>query len=203
MSKLGEGNLTLFLKAECIRVSEGIFITLRAYATQALDLFGMLSCQQSATPMTKKLKLATEMNAEPVDPTYYRCLVGKLIHLTHTQPDISFAVGVVAQYMAWPQVSHLLAAKKILHYLSRTRDFGILYPKESSMQISGFVDADFVGDDKSTRSTTGLIFRIGDAPISWLSKRQSCIALSSSETEYMGLSVATRKFAWLEKLTMM
>lgn len=164
MSELGEGNLTLFLKAQCIRVLEGIFITQRAYATQVLDLFGMLSCQHSTNPMTEKLKLATEMDAEPVDPTYYRCLVGKLIHLTHTRPDISFAVGVVARYMAQPQAPHLLAAKKILRYLSGTRGFGILYPKGNSMQISGFVDADFAGDNESARSTTGLIFRIGDAP---------------------------------------
>jgi hypothetical protein len=107
MSELGEGNLTLFLKAKCIRVSSSIFMTKKVYATQILDLFGMLFCQHVATSMLDKLKLFTNMKGEPVDPTYYRCLVGQLIHLTHTRPNISFTVGVVSRFMTKPQVPHL------------------------------------------------------------------------------------------------
>ena len=92
MSELGEGDLTLFLKAECIKVRDGIFFTHRAYATQVLELFSMSNCQSIATPMLEKLKLLTDMGKELVDPAHYCCLVGKLIHLTHSRPDISFAV---------------------------------------------------------------------------------------------------------------
>jgi hypothetical protein len=201
MSDLGEGDLTLFLKAECIKVQSGIFLTQRAYATQVLELFGMTHCQPVSTPMLEKMKLTTDMGEEPVDPTHYRFLVGKLIHLTHSRPDISFAVGVVSHFMAKPQVSHLQAAKRILRYIAGTRSYGILYPRNNNLRVTGFVDADFAGDEEKARSTTGLVFKLGNAPITWLSKRQSCVALSSSEAEYMGLSAASREAAWLEKLT--
>jgi transposase InsO family protein len=200
MSELGEGDLTLFLKAECIKVPNGIFLTQRAYVHQVLELFGMLNCQPVNTPMLEKLKLLTDMQEEPVDPTHYRCLVGKLIHLTHLRPDICFAVGVVSRFMANPQTSHLQAAKRILRYVAGTRNFGILYPRANDLQVMGYVDADFAGDEDKARSTTGLVFRLGNAPVTWLSKRQSCVALSSSEAEYMGLSAAAQEAAWLEKL---
>jgi hypothetical protein len=98
-------------------------------------------------------------------------------------------------------VSHLQAAKFILRYIAGTRNFGILYPSTNSLKVTSYVDADFVGDEEKARSTTGLIFRLGNASITWLSKRQSCVALSFSEAKYMGLSVAARESAWLEKLT--
>jgi hypothetical protein len=82
MSELGEGDLTLFLKTECIKVQSSIFLTQRAYTTQVLELFEMTHCQPVSTPMLEKLKLIMDMGEEPVDPTHYRFLVGKLIHLT-------------------------------------------------------------------------------------------------------------------------
>jgi hypothetical protein len=134
----------------------------------------MLNCQSVATPMLEKLRLLTDMEEEPVDPTHYPCLVGKLIHFTH---------------------SHLQAVKRILRYISGTRDFGILYPTTNDLCVSGLVDADFTGDEENAKSTTRLVFRIGGAPITWMSKCQSCVALSSSKAKYMGLSAAAREAA--------
>jgi hypothetical protein len=145
--------------------------------------------------MLEKLRLLTDMEEEPVDPTHYPCLVGKLIHFTHSYPNISFAVGVVSRFMARPQISHLQAVKRIPRYISGTRDFGILYPTTNDLCVSGLVDADFTGDEENAKSTTRLVFRIGGAPITWMSKCQSCVALSSSKAKYMGLSAAAREAA--------
>ena len=103
--------------------------------------------------------------------------------------------------MTRPQISHLQAVKRILRYISDTKDFGILYPTTNDLCVTCFVDADFAGDEENAKSTTGLVFRIGTASITWMSKCQSCVALSSSEVEYMGLSAAVREATWLEKLT--
>lgn len=133
MSKLGEGDLTLFLKAECIKISHDIFFTQRACVHQVLELFGLLDCQAVSTPMLEKLKLATDIGEEPVDPTHYRCLVGKLIHLTHSRPDISFAVGVVSRFMMRPQLLHLQATKQILRYVAGTMNYGIFYSSANDL----------------------------------------------------------------------
>ena len=166
MNELGKRDLTLFLKVECIKIPNGIFFTQRAYVHQVLELFGLLDCQPVSTPMLEKLKLTTDMGEEPIDLTYYRCLVGKLIHLTHSRPDISFAVGLVSRFMAQPQSSHLQAAKWILHYVAGTRNDGIFYPSTNDLQVFGFVDADFTGNEENAKSTTGLIFRLENSPIS-------------------------------------
>jgi hypothetical protein len=109
-------------------------------------------------------------------------------------------VGVVSRFMAKPQTSHPQAAKRILRYVARTKNFGIFYPQANNLQVTSYVDVDFAGDEEKARSTTGLVFRLDNAPVTWLSKRQSCVALSCLEAEYMGLSAAAREAAWLEKL---
>jgi hypothetical protein len=97
----------------------------------------MLDCQFVATPMLEKLKFLMDMGEEPVDPTHDHCLVGKLIHLMHSQPDISFVVGVVSRFMDKSQTSHLQAAKHILRYVVGTRNFSIFYPQANNLQVTG------------------------------------------------------------------
>ena len=142
--------------------------------------------------MLEKLRLFIDMEEELVEPIHHHCFMGKLIHLTHSYSNISF-VGIFSCFMARLQILHLQAVKCILRYISGTRDFGILYPTTNDLCISGFIDVDFASNEENAKSTTGLVFRIGAASITWMSKCQSCVALSSSEAEYMGLSVAARE----------
>ena len=121
MSELGEGNLTLYLKAEFLQTLHEIFLTQRGYAQQTLKTFNLQDSQPTSTPMVERLKLKTDMNEEFVDPTLYRSMVGKLIHLTHSRPDLSYSVGIVSKYMAKPHNSHLQAVKRIFRYVSGTR----------------------------------------------------------------------------------
>ena len=197
MSDSEEEETTLYLKAECVQVPQGNFMTQRVYAKQTLELFRLANCQPVATPMTDKPQLAVDMQEECVDPTYYRSVVGKLIHLTHTRPDISYEVGIMSRYMAQPQVSHLKAAKRILRYIKGTWDFRILYTRYSNLDLEGFVDSDWAGEIESGKSTTGYVFRLAGGPVTWQSKKQPTIALSSSEAEYCSLSDSAREASWL------
>jgi hypothetical protein len=200
MSELNEGEITLYLKAESVQVPDGIFLTQRGYAWKVLEQFEMTGCSPVSTPMVEKLKLATDMSQPYVDPTYYRSIVRSLIQLEHTRFDIGFAVGIVSRFMARPQVPHLQAARRILRYIKGTWQYGVLYRRNNHPTLTGFIDSDWAGDIEQARSTTGLVFCLGDSPITWLSKRQSSTVLSSTEAEYMAMSNACRESTWLEML---
>ena len=111
------------------------------------------------------------MNEEFVDPTLYRPMVGKLIHLTHSRPDLSYFVGLVSIYMAKPQNSHLQAVKRIFRYVSGTWDYGIMFTKGDQSMLTGYVDSDYARDAESSRLTTCFVFQLGNSPITWHSKK--------------------------------
>ena len=115
--------------------------------------------------MVKQLKLKTDMNEEFIDPARYKSMVGKLIHLTHSRPDLSYSVGIVSKYMAKPHNSHLQDVKRIFRYVSGTRDYGIMFRKGDQSMLTGNVDSNYAGDAKSGRLTTCFVFQLGNSPI--------------------------------------
>ena len=123
----------------------------------------------------------------------YRQLVGSLIYLTLTRPDISYPVRMVSRYMSNPKKPHLDAVKRILRYVKGTINFGILYKKTKDCQVMGYCDADYAGDCGTQRSTIRYFFSLGSGPISWCSKRQPTMALSSTEAEYRSAAMATQE----------
>jgi hypothetical protein len=127
-------------------------------------------------------------------------MVGKLLHLTHTQPNITYSVSVVSRFMSQPQVPHLQAVRRIFQYLSGTSDFGILFGREGTTVVTGYSDSDYTGDVESSRSTTGFIFCVEGSPITWFLKKQPTVALSSTEAEYRALSKAARETVWIRSL---
>jgi hypothetical protein len=200
MSEIGDGTVALYLKAECIHVANGIFMSQRGYCHQILETFGMLDAHAVSTPMVERPRLLSNMQEDFVDPTLYRSMVGKLLYLTHTRPDITYSVSVVSRFMSQPQISHLQAVRRIFWYLSGTCDFGILFGRGGDSVVTGFSDSDYAGDIESGRSTTGFVFCIKDSPITWFSKKQPTVALSNTEAEYRALSEATRETVWLQNL---
>ena len=108
-------------------------------------------------------------------------MVGKLIFLTHTRPDIAFAVSLVAQYMQNPHQMHLHAVKTIIRYLKGTISLGLHYKRGANLEITRYSDADWRGDPNERKSTGAFIMHTGPTPITWYSKKQTCIALSSTE----------------------
>ncbi|KAK2976159.1 hypothetical protein RJ640_001087 [Escallonia rubra] len=189
-----------FLGLEVKQGKDGIFISQKKYATDLLKKFNMLNCKVAATPMNVNEKLKIEDGTQSTDGRFFRSLVGGLIYLTHTRPDIAFSVGVVSRFMHNPTAHHLGAAKRILHYIAGTRDFGLWYSQVSNFRLVGFSDSDWAGCLDDRRSTSGSIFNLGSGAITWTSKRQATIALSSSEAEYIAATSSACQAVWLRKL---
>lgn len=157
-----------------------------------LKKFGMHSCNAATTPMNNNEKLTRDDGTGFCDETKFRSLVGGLIYLTHTRPDISYAVGVISSYMHNPTKHHFGAAKRVLKYISGTTDFGLWYGNTNSFELFGYIDSNWVGCSED-RSTSGHMFSLGSSAISWSSKKQATVALSSSEAEYIAINLARVK----------
>eukprot|EP00253_Pinus_taeda_P006208 PITA_06208 len=125
---------------------------------------------------------------------------GKLLYLTHTRPDLSFAVGLVARFLQNPRESHWKAAKRILRYVRGTIQFGIHYNAKATPLLVGFTDSDWAGDPDDRKSTAGYVFTLGSGPITWACKKQAAISLSSAEAEYRGAVEARKEALWLRQI---
>ena len=162
----------------------------------------MLECKPVATPMDAKAsydKLSDE--DERFDRTTYQQAIGCLTYLaTHTRPDISASVGILSKFMADPGPTHWSGVKRILRYLQGTRSYGLVFTGESRDALLGFSDSDWAGDIVTRRSVSGYVFQLGQSTISWCSKRQQTVAKSSTEAEYVALSIATQEVIWLRRL---
>ncbi|GAU37412.1 hypothetical protein TSUD_361170 [Trifolium subterraneum] len=164
---------------------------------------GQFLVMQAVIPADTRLKLEVDGSSETVDSTMFRQLLGSLRYLCQTRPDISYAVGYVSRFMSKPLKSHLFAAKRILRYINGTIHYGVLFPHSSDnskLELNGFSDADRCGDKVDMRSTSGYVFKFQNAPVSWCSKKQSVIALSSCEAEYVAGSLAACQANWLQSL---
>ena len=194
------GILTHSLGIEFIFHEYGITMTQRRYITTTLEEFGLIDCNSSPTPMLEGTKLKIDMEQPYVDAKLYQRMVGKLIYLTQSRPDIAYSVSIVSRYMNRPQVPHMLAVKHIFRYLKGTKNLGLCYKQGDSDILTGYADADWAGDLQDRKSTTGYLFRLGETPITWNSKKQTTVALSSTEAEYMALTEGTKEAIWLRRL---
>ena len=134
------------------------------------------------------------------NPSLYRCLVGSLIYLTVTRPDISYVVHQVSQYLSAPRSTHYAVVLCILRYLKGTLFHGLFYSAQSPFVLYAFSDVDWVGDSIDRRSTTGYCFLLGSSLISWRSKKQTHVACSSAKAEYCALADITSELLWLRWL---
>ena len=200
------GALHHFLGVKIVRDprSGDIWIGQQAYSEAVLQKFGMEHAKAVATPVdtSSRLVRATE-KCDSVDQAQYQSAVGSLLYLsTRTRPDITYAVSNVARFCAKPTQQHWIAVKRILRYLKGTPNFGLLYSKKSLGDLCvGYSDADWAGDIDDRKSTSGYVFQIGGTAVSWRSKKQTCVALSTAEAEYMALASAAQEAVWMRQLT--
>ncbi|XP_039851422.1 secreted RxLR effector protein 161-like [Panicum virgatum] len=152
----------------------------------------MGECKACQTPMEEKIKLSKDSIAPLVDATSYRSIVGGPRYLTHTWPDIGFAVGYVSRFMAEPREVHLAAVKHLLRYVAGTCGYELVYPRRNTeaLELIGFSDSDMAGDVDGRQSTTGMLFFLGACPISWQSMNQKVVTLSTCEAEYIAAATA-------------
>ncbi|GJW55094.1 retrovirus-related pol polyprotein from transposon TNT 1-94 [Tanacetum coccineum] len=186
MSMMGE--LKFFLGIQIHQSPRGIFINQAKYAQEILKKHGMTSCDSIGTPMATK-HLDADLSGTPVDQTKYRSMVGALMYLTASRPDIVHATCYCARYQAKPTEKHLTAVKRIFRYLKDSINMGLWYPKDTGFELTAFSDSDHAGCLDSRKSTSGGIqFLGGDKLVSWSSKKQDCTSMSSAEAESYALS---------------
>ena len=140
------------------------------------------------TPMSTSTKLDMDESGESFDKKTYRGMIGSLLYLTATRPDIMFSVGLCARFQANPKLSHLKSIKRILRYLKGTPNLGLWYPKSDNFDLIADADTDFDGCRKNRKSTSGTCQFLGHALVSWSSKKQNSVALSTTEAEYIAAS---------------
>ena len=194
------GLLNYFLGIEVKQVEAGVFISQRKYAMDLLKRFNMMNCKTVPTPMNTNEKLQVDDGTGWVDEKLFRSMVGGLIYLTHTRPDIALSVGIVSRFMHSPSKHHFGAAKRIIRYVAGTVDLGIWYYHVSSFKLIGFTDSDWAGCIEDRKSTSGYMFSLGSGAISWSSKKQATTALSSSEAEYMVATSSACQAIWLRRV---
>lgn len=194
------GMLRYFLDLEVTQEENGIFICQKKYAADLLKRFSMTNCEVAATPMNINEKLQREDGTERANPRLFRSLVGGLNYLTHSRPDISFSVSVVSRFLHSPTKQQFGAAKRILRYVAGTINFGIWYSSVPIFKLVGFTDSDWAGCLDDRKSTSGNVFSFGSGAVTWSSKKQETVALSSSEAKYTAATSAARQAFWLRKL---
>jgi hypothetical protein len=194
------GPLKYFLGLELARGSTGLFICQRKYILEILEECKMLDCKPSTFPTEQNQRLALDKGPTYSDPPRYRRLVGRLIYLTITRPEITYSVHILSQFMQSPQQAHWDAAMRVLRYLKSTPGQGILLPKENDLQLMAYCDSDWASCPLTRRSTSGYLMKLGSAPISWKTKKQSTVSKSSSEAEYRAMGHAISEVIWLRSL---
>ncbi|RVW56778.1 Retrovirus-related Pol polyprotein from transposon TNT 1-94 [Vitis vinifera] len=194
------GNLKYFLGMEIARSKKGIAVSQRKYVLDLLNETGMLGCKPAETPMDTTVKLEESDGSAPVDKGRYQRLVGKLIYLSHTRPDIGFFVSVVSQFMNNPTEKHMTAVIRILRYLKMTPGKGSLLSRTTNKEIEIFLDADWAGSVTDRRSTSGYCSFVWGNLVTWRSKKQSVVARSSAEAEFRAMAQGICEGIWLNRL---
>ena len=201
MKDLGELNHFLGLEVRQSVEKDRLWVGQTTYTLRILEDFGMLESKPVNTPADSNTNLTKRTDEEDeMDKSLYQAAVGSLLYLsTRTRPDIAFAVGKVAQFSSNPTQRHWTAVKRIMRYIQGTRDLGLMYQRMNDDCI-GYADADWGGNLDDRKSTSGYVFVYSNAAVSWRSKKQTCVAVSTAEAEYVSLAAAVQESLWMKQL---
>ncbi|GAU38522.1 hypothetical protein TSUD_148040 [Trifolium subterraneum] len=196
MSMMGE--LGFFLGLQIKQQEDEIFISQEKYVNDFLKKYKMNEAKIMSNPMHPSTSLDKDEKGKDVYEKEYRGMIGSLLYLTASRPDIVFAVGLCARFQTSPKESHLIAVKRIFRYLVGTPDVGLWYKKGSHFDLQAYCDADYAGDKIERKSTSGACQFLGEALVSWCCRKQNTIALSTTEAEYVAASNCCSQVIWIK-----
>jgi hypothetical protein len=195
MSMMGELQFSLGLQIK--QSKEGTFVHQAKYTKDIVRKFKMEDSKAMTTPMSTTTALDADEEAEHMDQKEYRSMIGSLLYLTVTRPDIQFSVCLCARFQASPRTSHRQVVKRIFRYLRHTPDFGLWYSASSSLALHGFSNADFAGCRLDRKSTSGTCQFLGSSLVSWSSRKQPSFAQSTTEAEYVAAASCCSQLLWI------
>ncbi|GJR84604.1 putative ribonuclease H-like domain-containing protein [Tanacetum coccineum] len=196
MSSMGE--LTFFLGLQVKQKDDGIFISQDKYVADILKKFDFVTVKTASTPIETNKALLKDEEAEDVDVHLYRSMIRSLMYLTASRPDIMFAVCACARFQVTPKVSHLHAVKRIFRYLKGQPKLGLWYPRDSPFDLEAFSDSDYARASLDRKSTTGGCQFLGKRLISWQCKKQTIVANSTTEAEYVAAANCCGQVLWIQ-----
>ncbi|XP_021736577.1 uncharacterized protein LOC110703136 [Chenopodium quinoa] len=194
------GPLKYFLGIKVARSSSGLFLCQRKYTLDIISETGLLGAKPSGFPMEQNHKLAHASGELLKNPEAYCRLVGRLIYLAVTRPDLAYSVHILSQFMHEPRIEHWEAALRVVRYLKGSLGQGILLRSDSELTLEGWCDSDWAACPLTRRSLTGWLVFLGKSPICWKTKKQPTISTSSAEAEYRCMNGATCELKWLKRL---
>jgi hypothetical protein len=202
MSDLGACHFYLGMEVIRDRPRRTLRLSQEAYLRKALEDHNMGNCNKTQTPMETSSRLIPAepgYNADPLLRRAYQSAVGSLMYaMLGTRPDLAYAVSVISRFSSNPTTAHMSAVKRVFRYIQQTIHMGLVF-RGQIQPLVGYTDSDWAGDPDTRRSTSGYVFNLGSAAISWSSKRQSTVSLSTCEAEYVGQTNATKEAIWLQK----
>ncbi|KAK4848808.1 hypothetical protein QYF36_017638 [Acer negundo] len=202
MSLVGE--LSYFLGLQIRQLNDEIFITQAKYAKNLVKKFGLENAKHCDTPMSTTLKLSKDASGKSVDQTLYRDMIGSLLYLTASRPNISFSVGVGVgvcdRYQTDPKESHLSSVKRIICFVNGTSNYGIWYSFDTNAGLIGFSDAYWAENCDDKKSTSGVCFFLGNNLVSWFCKNQNSISLSTAKAEYIVAGSGCTQLLWMKQM---
>ncbi|GJW13496.1 putative ribonuclease H-like domain-containing protein [Tanacetum coccineum] len=200
MSSMGE--LTFFLGLQVKQLPEGIFISQDKYVADILKKFDFLSIRTATTPIESNKPMVKDEDGVDVDVHVYRSMIGSLMYLTASRPDIMFVVCACARFQVTPKASHLNAVKRIFRYLKHQPKLGLWYPRDSPFELEAYSDSDYGGASLDRKSTTGGCQFLGRRLISWQCKKQTIVANSTTKAEYVAAANCCGQVLWIQNQMM-
>ena len=194
------GVLNYFIGIEVARSKAGILLFQRKYLLDLLTEVGLLECKPVDTPIVQNHRLGEYSNQVPANKVRYQRLVRKPIYLSHTLPDIAYAVSVVSQFMHNPSEGHMGVVIRILRYLKSSPRKGLLFSKNTHLNIEGYSNTDWAGNILDRKSTSSYFTFVGVNLVTWRSKNQKVVVLSSAEAEFRGMAKGLCELLWLINL---
>jgi len=186
-----------FLGIEIGRSNSGIFLNQRKYILDILVVAGLTTAKPAKFPLPGGLKLSTKSGQLLSNPESYRRIIGRLLYLNLTRPDLSYAVQHLSQFLQAPREPHYQAALHILRYLKGIVNKGLFYPTYKNLQVAAYCDANWGSCRMSARSLIGYCVFLGNSLISWKTKKQSTVSKSTTEAEYRSMSATTSELKWI------